>query len=316
MTLTEMKYIIAVARERHFGRAAESCFVSQPSLSVAVRKLEEELGVQIFERRTSDVAITPIGEQIVAQAQRVIEETRHIFDIAAQGQDPLSGGLRLGVIYTIAPYLLPSLVRETISVAPKMSLFLREGFTNELLALLRKGDIDVAIMADTIHDTGFMTQALYQEDFVVAVPSHHPWVNRNYVTPNELKDQTMLLLGAGHCFRDQILSVCPNLATPTSTLSPEFRHTVEGSSLLTICHMVAQGMGITVLPSSAVPYLTVNDSNPIRFIPFKTPTPHRKVILVWRKSFTRQQAIDVVRDATRRLSLNGCFALHEEPQQN
>lgn len=316
MTLTEMKYIIAVARERHFGRAAESCFVSQPSLSVAVRKLEEELGVQIFERRTSDVAITPIGELIVAQAQRVIEETRHIFDIAAQGQDPLAGGLRLGVIYTIAPYLLPSLVREMTSVAPKMPLFLREGFTNELLTQLRKGEIDAAIMADTIHDTGFMTQALYQEDFVVAVPAHHAWVNRNYVTPNELKDQTMLLLGAGHCFRDQILSVCPNLATPVSANPTEFRRTVEGSSLLTICHMVAQGMGITVLPASAVPYLSINESNPIRFIPFKAPVPHRKVILVWRKSFTRQQAIDALHDVTRRLTLNGCYLLDEAPEQN
>ncbi len=311
MTLTELKYVIAVARERHFGRAAESCFVSQPSLSVAVKKLEEELGVTIFERRTSDIAITQIGSAIVEQAQKVLEESRRISEIAHQGQDPLSGPLRLGMIYTIAPYLMPGLVREMATVSPKMPVYLEETFTTELLSQLRTGFIDVAIMADTITDTGFMTQALYQEDFVVAVPSHHPWVNRNYVGTDELKDQTMLLLGAGHCFRDQILSVCPDLARFTSDAS-EVQRTVEGSSLQTICHMVAQGLGITVLPASAVPYLS-GTANSLKMIPFKNPAPNRRVIMVWRKSFTRQAAIQALAQAVRNVSLNGCFQLDEEP---
>ncbi len=314
MTLTELKYVIAVARERHFGRAAETCFVSQPSLSVAVKKLEEELGVVIFERRTTDVALTPVGEQIVLQAQKILEDTEQLVELARQGQDTLNGGLRLGVIYTIAPYLLPSLVREMNFIAPKMPLYLREGFTNELLTQLRKGDIDVAIMADTIHETGFMTKTLYQEDFVVAVPAHHPWVNRNYITPAELKDQRMLLLGAGHCFRDQILSVCPNLITNASNMgstSTEFQRTVEGSSLLTICHMVSQGLGITVLPSSAIPYLSQNESHPINFIPFKSPAPNRKVIMVWRKSYSRTAALDSLSEAALKLTLNGCYPLQE-----
>ena len=314
MTLTELRYVIAVARERHFGRAAESCFVSQPSLSVAVKKLEEELGVTIFERRSSDIAITPIGNAIVEQAQRVLDESRRITEIAHQGQDPLAGPLRLGMIYTIAPYLIPGLVRELNANSPKMRFYLEENFTSELLNHLRTGQIDVAIMADTIADTGFMTQALYQEDFVVAVPSHHPWVNRNYIGTDELKDQTMLLLGAGHCFRDQILGVCPDLARFNLGAS-DVQHTVEGSSLQTICHMVSQGLGITVLPSSAIPYLSVSASG-LKTINFKNPTPNRRVIMVWRKSFTRMPAIRALADAVRNVQLNGCFQLNEEPVSN
>lgn len=311
MTLTELKYVIAVARHRHFGRAAESCSVSQPSLSVAIRKLEEELGVTIFERRSNDISVTPIGQQIVDQAQKVVEEARRIPEIAHQGRDPLSGPLRLGVIYTIGPYLLPELISRMIETTPRMPLVLEEGFTTELLAKLRNGSIDVAITADTLVDTGFMTMEVYEENFVVAVPAHHPWVNRNYVGTDELKDQTMLLLGAGHCFRDQILGVCPDLAV-FSTSASDVQKTVEGSSLQTIFHMVAQGLGITVLPASAVPYLT-GLSNAIKILPFKNPPPKRRVMLVWRKSFTRLDAISALQSAMHTLKLNGCAPVFENP---
>ena len=312
MTLTELKYVIAVARERHFGRAAESCGVSQPSLSVAVKKLEDELGVSIFERRSTDIALTPIGQEIASQATKVVEEARRIAEIARQGRDPLSGPLRLGVIYTIAPYLLPSLIREMSHDAPRMPLILEESFTTELLNKLRTGALDAAIMADTISNTGFLTQELYEEQFVVAVPAHHPWVNRNYVSTEELKDQTMLLLGAGHCFRDQILGVCPDLARFNVTAS-DVQRTVEGSSLQTICHMVAQGLGITVLPASAVPYL-YGLSKYVKVIPFKTPAPTRKALLVWRKSFPRKDAIDSLIGSMKKGRLNGCLpALVAEP---
>lgn len=315
MTLTELKYVIAVARMRHFGRAAESCFVSQPSLSVAIRKLEEELGVTIFERRTSDISITPIGQQIVEQAQRVLDESRRIIDIAQNGHDPLAAPLRLGVILTIAPYLLPNLLTELSDSCSQMPLYLEESFTDELLEKLRSGQIDAAIMADTIHGTGMMTQTLYQEEFVVAVPSHHPWVNRNFVNADELKDQTMLLLGSGHCFRDQILGICPDLNRRTKSDRSEVQHTVEGSSLLTICHMVAQGLGITVLPASAVPYLT-GPSSRLKILPFKQPAPSRRVILVWRKSYTRDAAIQAIAAAVRKVVLNGCVPLNEAPVLN
>lgn len=315
MTLTELKYVIAVARMRHFGRAAESCFVSQPSLSVAIRKLEEELGVTIFERRTSDISITPIGQQIVEQAQRVLDESRRIIDIAQNGHDPLAAPPRLGVILTIAPYLLPNLLTELSDSCSQMPLYLEESFTDELLEKLRSGQIDAAIMADTIHGTGMMTQTLYQEEFVVAVPSHHPWVNRNFVNADELKDQTMLLLGSGHCFRDQILGICPDLNRRTKSDRSEVQHTVEGSSLLTICHMVAQGLGITVLPASAVPYLT-GPSSRLKILPFKQPAPSRRVILVWRKSYTREAAIQAIAAAVRKVVLNGCVPLNEAPVLN
>lgn len=312
MTLTELKYVIAVAREHHFGRAAESCGVSQPSLSVAIRKLEEELGVSIFERRSSEIALTPVGEKIVEQAQRVMEESRRIADIAHEGQDPLSGPIKLGVIYTIGPYLLPKLIRELSSDQPNMPVYLEENFTSELLERLKTGQLDLAIMADTIADTGFMTLELYSEEFVVAVPSHHPWVNRNYVNSSELKDQTMLLLGAGHCFRDQIIGVCPDLMRFQAQAS-DVQRTVEGSSLQTICHMVAQGLGITVLPASAIPYLS-GFSKSLKIIPFKAPVPTRRVLLVWRKSYPRMQAVEAVQAAVKKLRMNGCLPLDEKPR--
>ena len=312
MTLTELKYVIAVAREHHFGRAAESCGVSQPSLSVAIRKLEEELGVSIFERRSSEIALTPVGEKIVEQAQRVMEESRRIADIAHEGQDPLSGPIKLGVIYTIGPYLLPELIRELSSDQPNMPVYLEENFTSELLERLKTGQLDLAIMADTIADTGFMTLELYSEEFVVAVPSHHPWVNRNYVNSSELKDQTMLLLGAGHCFRDQIIGVCPDLMRFQAQAS-DVQRTVEGSSLQTICHMVAQGLGITVLPASAIPYLS-GFSKSLKIIPFKAPVPTRRVLLVWRKSYPRMQAVEAVQAAVKKLRMNGCLPLDETPR--
>ncbi len=309
MTLTELKYIIAVAREKHFGRAALSCAVSQPSLSVAVRKLEDELGVAIFERRSNDIALTPIGALIVEQANKVFEDARRITEIARQGQDPLSGPLRLGVIYTIGPYLLPDLISRMSASTPQMPLILEEGFTTELLAKLRSGLLDVAITADTLVDTGFMTQEIYEEQFVVAVPAHHPWVNRSYVGTDELRDQKLLLLGTGHCFRDQILGICPDLARFNSSAS-EMQKTVGGSSLQTIFHMVAQGLGITVLPASAVPYLT-GLSTAIKILPFKNPPPSRRAVLVWRKTFTRAAAITALRNAMKDIHLNGCRPVDE-----
>lgn len=314
MTLTELKYVIAVARERHFGRAAESCFVSQPSLSVAIKKLEDELGVTLFERRSNDIAVTPIGAQVIAQAQKVLEESRRIVDIAHAGRDPLAGPLRLGVIYTIGPYLLPELIGAMTNDTPKMPIYLEENFTSELVTKLRSGQIDVAIVANTISGTGFMTQEIYEENFVVAVPAHHPWVNRSYVSADELRDQTMLLLGAGHCFRDQIMGICPSMAR-FQAAATSVQRTVEGSSLQTICHMVAQGLGITVLPSSAVPYLS-GLAHAIKVIPFKNPPPTRRVVLCWRKSFTRMAAVEAIRDAMKRLALNGCIPLDEPAALN
>jgi len=281
MTLTELKYIVAVARERHFGRAAEACFVSQPTLSVAIKKLEEELGTQIFERRTNEVTTTPAGERIVSQAQRVLDEAGRIKEIARQGKDPLAGPLRLGVIYTIGPYLLPSLVRQLLKDAPQMPLLLTENFTVKLLELLKNGEIDVAIMALPLPEASLVLQPVYDEPFVVAVPRLHPWAKRKSIPSEDLKKETMLLLGSGHCFRDHVLEVCPELSRFSSS-AEGIQKTFEGSSLETIRHMVRSGLGVTVLPMMSVPEKPPRDSL-LSYVPFKPPAPDRRVVLAWRK---------------------------------
>lgn len=292
MTFTELKYIVAVARERHFGRAAEACFVSQPTLSVAVKKLEEELGIVLFERGGSEIGVTPVGLRIIEQAQKILEEGDRLKEIALQGQDPLTGPLKVGVIYTVAPYLLPLLVPAQIKLSPQMPLVLQENYTVKLLELLRQGEIDCAIVALPLPEGGFETQAVYKEPFIVAVPQEHPWVNKKAIDPEELKGETMLLLGAGHCFRDQVLDVCPELSH-YSPSSEGIQKTFEGSSLETIRHMVATGIGITVLPTSAIP--TASQQMPLlHYIPFKEPVPSRTIALVWRRSFPRNTAIEAL----------------------
>ncbi|WP_151449094.1 LysR substrate-binding domain-containing protein [Lacisediminimonas profundi] len=309
MTLTELKYIVAVAREKHFGHAAEACFVAQPTLSVAIKKLEDELGVVIFERGGSEVTMTPLGTQLVAQAERVLEQTAAIREIAKQNKDPLAGPLRLGVIYTIAPYLLPQLVRVMIDRVPQMPLILQEHFTTRLIEQLRQGELDAAIMALPFATQGLSVLPLYDEPFVVAVPRHHRWAGRDVIPADELKSETMLLLGSGHCFRDQVLEVCPEMSR-FSTTGDGIARTFEGSSLETIRHMVASGIGITVLPQASVPETEAPDSM-LRYIPFKDPGPSRRVVLAWRKSFTRTAAIEAVRNAVHSCKLHGVEMLQD-----
>jgi len=303
MTLTELKYIVAVARARHFGHAAEACFVAQPTLSVAIKKLEDELGVTLFERGGSEVSVTPLGAQIVAQAERVLEQTAAIKELAKQNKDPLSGPLRLGVIYTVGPYLLPPLVKNLIEHVPQMPLVLQENFTVKLLDLLRQGELDAAIMALPLPEHGMAVQPLYDEPFVVAMPKNHPWASRKEIAAEDLKSETMLLLGTGHCFRDQVLEVCPEMARFSSP-GNGMQRTFEGSSLETIRHMVASGIGLTVLPRASVPDMK-DPNGMLTFVPFKEPAPSRRVVIVWRKSFTRRAAIDAVVKAVADCGLPG-----------
>ncbi|WP_326539740.1 hydrogen peroxide-inducible genes activator [Pseudorhodoferax sp.] len=305
MTLTELKYIVAVARERHFGHAAEACFVSQPTLSVAIKKLEEELDVKIFERGANEVSVTPLGEEIVRQAQQVIEQAAAIKEIAKRGKDPVSGPLRVGVIYTIGPYLLPDLVRQAIERVPQMPLMLQENFTVRLLEMLRTGELDCAIMAEPFPDTGLAVAPLYDEPFMVAVPAGHALEQRKTITAEELKNETMLLLGTGHCFRDHVLEVCPEYARFSSD-AEGIRKSFEGSSLETIKYMVASGMGITVVPLLGVP----SEPQPhIRYVPFAEPVPTRRVVLAWRRTFTRYEAIAALRNAIYACELPGVARL-------
>lgn len=287
MTLTELKYIVALARERHFGRAAEKCFVSQPTLSVAVKKLEDELGVILFERGPSEVSVTPAGEPIIRQAERVLAEAARVKELAATAGDPLAGPLRFGAIYTIGPYLLPRLVPKIKALAPKMPLILSENFTSRLVDQLKSGELDLAVLALPLKEPGLVAQAVYDEAFRVLVPLSHPWAGRDKITARELLTEQLLLLGRGNCFRDQVLDLCAQAGEG----GPQV---LEGSSLETIRLMVASGVGITVMPASAVDGLGSDDPL-LRVIPFAEPTPTRRVALVWRASFPRHQAVDLVR---------------------
>jgi LysR family hydrogen peroxide-inducible transcriptional activator len=318
MTLTELKYIVAVAREKHFGKAADACFVSQPTLSVAVKKLEEELDVKLFERSANEVSVTALGEEIVRQAQSVLEQAANIKDIAKRGKDPLAGALKLGVIYTIAPYLLPDLVRQVITRTPQMPLMLQENFTVKLLEMLRTGEIDCAILAEPFPDAGLALAPLYDEPFFAAVPSSHPLARQKQVSADELKNETMLLLGNGHCFRDHVLEVCPEFARFASN-AEGIRKSFEGSSLETIKHMVAAGMGITLVPRLSVPAEALGATKArgpkvfVKYLPVHedkgAAPPTRRVVLAWRRSFTRYEAIAALRNAIYACALPGVARL-------
>src|SRR5512147_599665 len=302
MTLTELRYIVAVARERHFGRAAESCFVSQPTLSVAIKKLEQELGVALFERGPGEVSVTPVGQKIIEQAQRVLEDASRIRDLAASGHDPLAGTLRLGAIHTIGPYLLPRLVPILRRTVPAMQLHIQESFTHRLAESLKQGEVDVIVVALPFEEPGCTTLAVYDEPFLVAIPKGHPWEKRRQITGEELKKESLLLLGEGHCLRDQVLEFCGSRGRGGLARS------LEGGSLETIRQMVASGVGVTVLPSTSVaPSGGADDL--IRIRPFARPAPKRRIAIAWRRSFPRPQAIEAIRQAILACDLPGVTKL-------
>ena len=300
MTLTELRYIVTLAQERHFGRAAGKCFVSQPTLSVGVKKLEDELGVTLFERSRNAVRVTPMGEMIVNQAQKVLEEASAIKQLAKSGQNQLSTPLRVGAIYTIGPYLFPHLVPQLASLASRMPLYIEENYTHVLRRKLRMGELDAIIIALPFNEPDVLTRPLYDEPFRVLLPGGHPWEKKKEIDPGDLSKEELLLLGEGHCFRDQILEACPMIASKKE--SGGDGSGIEATSLETIRHMVASGMGISVLPQSAV----VDHHyapNVLSTRPFSAPVPSRTVALAWRASFPRPKAIDVLSEALRQCSV-------------
>ncbi len=339
MTLTELRYIVALAQERHFGRAAEACHVTQPTLSVALKKLEEELDLKLFERSANEVNVTPLGEEVVREAQTVLEGAAQIKEIARRGKDPLAGAMRLGVIYTIGPYLLPDLMRAITQRAPQMPLLLQENFTVRLLEQLRAGEIDCAILAEPFPDTGLALAPLYDEPFWAALPRQHALAARSHVNADQLRRETMLLLGTGHCFRDHVLEVCPEFAR-FSANAEGLRRSFEGSSLETIKHMVAAGMGVTLVPALSVPPEHCEaletelsrraapeaqrpprgagrtrsdgcggDFAAVKYLPFDGDPPKRRVVLAWRRSFTRYEAVAALRNAIYACALPGVTRL-------
>src|SRR3954471_724202 len=295
MTLTELKYVVALAQERHFGRAAQKCFVTHPTLSLALAKLEDELGVKLFERNKSEVLVTSRGQAIVEQARRVLDEVSKIPHLARGGQDELTGPLRIGAIPTIGPYLLPDLIPILRKSAPQMHLVIEENLTGQLAPMLRDGELDVVIIALPFALPGVKTEVVYEEPFSVVVPEDHPWAERKSVKPSELAEQNLLVLNNGHCFREQVLEACPG---QSNTAMPEGR---AGSSLETIRAMVASGLGVSVLPASA---LTARyASKMLRAVPFNAPVPSRKVALAWRTSFDRPLAVKTLAEAIQAIKM-------------
>ena len=311
MTLTELRYVVAVARERHFGRAAEACHVSQPTLSVAVRKLEDELGITLFERNASDITITPLGQRIIAQAQRALEQAEVIKHIAQEGRDPLVGPLRLGLIYTVGPYLLPHLIPSLHQRAPQMQLLIAEGYTAHLSEQLRRGELDVIVISLPFAEAGIITQPVYDEPFKVVLPAQHPWKKEKQIKARALAKENLLLLGAGHCFRDQVLKACPELNR--ASVSGSLQRTLEGGSLETIRHMVASGAGVTVLPCTSV-HGHEAEAHLLTARPFAEPVPKRRIALAWRSSFPRPQAVDALRAAIHAAPLHCVSMLDKAPR--
>jgi LysR family hydrogen peroxide-inducible transcriptional activator len=296
MTLNELRYIVAVAQEQNFRRAAEISFISQPALSLAIQKLEKELGLKIFERGKNNISVTPVGTEIVGQAQRILEEVERIREIARQGKDHLAGTLRLGIIYSVGPYLLPDLVPALKKLAPDMPLEIEENITGNLDTLLRNGKLDVIIIALPFGDSGIATQAVYDEPFEVVVDNEHRWANRRSIKAEELSAEKVLLLDSGHCFSNQVAEACPELNRKGADIQ-------QGTSFETIRNMVASGLGITVLPASANSARYRNKL--LKVIPFTHPAPSRRIALAWRKSFARGQAIEVLVQAIAQAKISG-----------
>ena len=303
MTLTELRYIVAVARELHFGRAAAACFVSQPTLSVAIKKLEDELDVTIFERRPHDVSITPVGQRIVEQALTVLEQVNAIRAIAGSEQNQLAGSLKLGVIYTIGPFLLPHFIPILNREAPDLTLIIEEDFTLNLAQQLKRGELDLIIISTPFEQPGATLEVLYQEPFTVMLPKNHRLSRKKLIRADDLIEDTLLLLKSGNCFRDQVMDVCPACKSDTFTRD-KIQKTLEGSSIETIKQMVAAGSGVTILPSTAV--REQDGLEPlVDYRPFAKPAPERDIALAWRDTWPRKQLIQLVSRIIRQCDIPG-----------
>lgn len=283
MTLQELRYLVALADEGHFLRAAQSCHVGQPTLSIQLKKLEDYLSVTLFERGKRQLMPTPAGEEIIAQARIALEVMEKIREIARRARDPMDGSLRLGVIPTVGPYFVPPLLPKIRRAFPNFKLFFKEDITSHLLEKLRAGKLDALLMALPVQGEGFDALQLYREPFVVALPSGHPLTNKERLRDIDLAGQCVLLLEEGHCLREQALAIC-------GAARSEESEQVAATSLETLRQMVVAGVGCTLLPMLAnAPNVHHNGSLQIRY--FVEPVPTRTIGLVWRHSFPREETI-------------------------
>lgn len=313
MTLTELRYIAAVAKEKQFSKAAKACFVSQPTLSLGIKKLEEELGVLLFERNHQELVITPIGQKIVDQAKKVLKDVVYIKDLAKLEQDQLSEPLKLGAIHTVGPYLFPDLLPVVKENAPQLPLLVEENYSWKLTKKLKQGEIDVAIVSLPYDEPGIEYEVLYEEPFVILVPSSHPLAISDRISVKQLAKEKILLLGQEHCFREQVMRLCPDCFID-KTDSDNIDNTFESSSLETIRFMVAGGVGVTIVPRMSA----CADRYAQRLISIKHFAgiePSRKIVLAWRKNFPRQEAIDMMAQCIRECSLGGAKVYESKNQK-
>jgi LysR family transcriptional regulator, hydrogen peroxide-inducible genes activator len=281
MNLRDLRYLVAVAEHRHFGRAADACFVSQPTLSTQIKKLEDELGVTLIERTNRQVMLTPVGERIVAQAQRVLREVNQMVLMAEEYKDPFGGDFRLGLIPTVAPYLLPKILAPIRKAFPKLKMQLTEGQTAVISRMLRDGDLDAVILALPLEEEHLRQVHLYTEPFYFAVSKDHPKSHQKSVRLEDLDHEEVLLLEDGHCLRDQALAICSSRSAHENT---NFRAT----SIETLRQMVAANAGITLMPELAI----TQRSGSVRYLPFRDDDPHRDIGLCWRSSSTRSDLLE------------------------
>jgi LysR family transcriptional regulator, hydrogen peroxide-inducible genes activator len=286
LKLKDLRYLVAVADQRHFGRAAAHCFVSQPTLSAQLKKLEQALGVQLIERAPNAVSLTAVGEEIVARARRILEASDEVVELARSHQDPLAGRLRLALLPTIGPYLLPQVAPAIRKSLPRLQLHLYEYQTAPMLEKLHAGELDLGILALPVELEGLESRELYKEDFLLAVPERHPLAAHERVRVADLRDERLLLLEEGHCLRDQALEVCSRVGLRDSQ---DFRAT----SLETLRQMVAAGAGVTLLPELAGRG-AYRSGRGVVLRPFVRPAPARHIGAVWRKTTARRAAIDAV----------------------
>jgi len=286
LKLKDLRYLVAVADTRHFGHAAARCFVSQPTLSAQLKKLEAYLGVQLVERQPRRIALTEAGQSVVAHARRILEASDEIVTIAQRQRDPLAGRLRLALIPTIGPYLLPLVATRLHKALPRLDLLLYEHQTGPLLEKLQAGEIDGGILALPADADGLVSMPLFDEPFVLAVPAAHPLAKRKTVHASDLHGETLLLLEDGHCLRDQALEVC-------SLSGAHEKQDFRATSLETLRQMVASGGGITLLPELASRG-AYGSARGVGVVPFARPAPVRHVGIVWRKSSARAAAIEAV----------------------
>lgn len=312
MTLTELRYIVILAEEQHFGRTAERCHVSQPTLSVAVKKLEEELGVELFERTKTGIKPTVMGERIVKQAKALLAGTEAIKALAEAGKDQLGSPLALGTIFTMGPYLLPQLIPHLQKQVPGMPLLVQEDYTENLRRKLRDGVLDVILVSLPFSESDVVTQELFDEPLVLIMPRNHSLAHKAEITLADIQPQQLLLMGQGHCLREQVLALCPALRADLQSGEVVLR--AEGNSLETLRYMVAAGLGLSILPRSAAE-ASLCHANRLVARPLAIPGGQRRLALAWRASFPRHKAIDVLRKAIQTCS-GAYWSFTTEPEES